>query len=442
MSTAQRFRALKLLLFLLGCFAISSYYFSLAGTHILPGSERYRVQAVVPNAISLATAGDVREAGVNIGKVAKLGDRGDATILDLDIEKKYSPVYRDARVLVRAKSVAGENYVEIDRGTPAAGPLPSGGVLTINHADEATQIDELFSVFDQARRRDLQRALQGLGGGLQDGGANLNKSLESTANITVDGAPAANALATGNGRDVSGLVDAFGRVTAALGDRADAIQTLTRQAKATASAVATRDAKLRDTIAALPALLRTAQSTSTRLTSFSIAATPVVRDLRLATEQLVPTVRDLGPAARGGVTMVDELTRFARAVEPAVAKLTPFSRQGAAFVDPLAGFLRQGNPMFEFLAPYFREVATFFAEPAASFQASDATGHLARIILPVSRSNAAGALTAEQEALLQKLSGPLDTRGTNAYPKPGEAGDVNARTADPPRLQADPPYTR
>jgi hypothetical protein len=140
--------------------------------------------------------------------------------------------------------------------------------------------------------------------------------------------------------------------------------------------------------------------------------------------------------------MVDELTRFARAVEPAVDKLKPFSRQGAAFVDPLAGFLRQGNPMFEFLAPYFKEIATFFALPAASFQPTDATGHVARIILPVSRSNAAGTLTAEQEALLQKLSGPLDTRGTNAYPKPGEAGDVNARDADPPRLQADPPYTR
>jgi len=441
-STAQRVRAVQLLLFLLGCFAISSYFFSLAGTRLLPGSERYRVQAVVPDAVSLAQAADVREAGVNVGKVKKIGDRGDATVLVLDLDDKYAPVFRDARVLVRAKSVAGENYVEIDPGTPQAGALPSGGVLTINHADEATQIDELFSVFDDARRRDLQRALAGLGGGLRDGGgADLNRTFDATASVTHDGKDAAGVLGV-RSSDVAGLVDAFGTVSRALGERRQAIATLTHQARVTASAVATRDAELRDTIAALPGFLRAARATSNRLTTFSTAATPVIRDLRLATEDLVPTVRDLGPAARGGAVMADELTRFAQAAEPAVAKLAPFAAKGSAFVAPLAGFLRQSNPFFEYLAPYFREVATFFALDAASFQPTDATGHVARIILPVSRSNNAGALTAEQEALLQKLSGPLDTRGTNAYPKPGEAGSVNAFSGAYPRLEPDPPYTR
>jgi hypothetical protein len=98
--------------------------------------------------------------------------------------------------------------------------------------------------------------------------------------------------------------------------------------------------------------------------------------------------------------------------------------------------------MFEYLAPYWREISTFFALTSASFQSYDATGHVARIILPISRSDAAGVLTPEQEKLLQKLSGPTDTRGTNAYPKPGEAGGVLPLAADPPRLQADPPYTR
>ena len=43
-------------------------------------------------------------------------------------------------MLVRAKSIAGENYVEVDPGTPNAGALPSGAVLSMGHAKEATQI--------------------------------------------------------------------------------------------------------------------------------------------------------------------------------------------------------------------------------------------------------------------------------------------------------------
>lgn len=441
MTRSQRLHAVYVLAFMLGCFAIASYFFSLAGTRIIPGGARYEVQAIVPDAVSLARAGDVRIKGVDVGKVAKIGARGDATVIEMQLDKEHAPVYRDARVLVRAKSVAGENYVEIDPGSPAAGALPSGGVLGEGHADEATQIDQLFSVFDETRRRDLQRSLEGLAGGLPDRGADLNRTLEATAAVPRQGADAAAALAK-DGGDVAQLVDAFGRVSRALGERKQAIATLTKQAAAAARAVQTRDHRIRATLAALPGFLRQARDTSTRLTRFSASATPVVRDLRLASRDLVPAVRELVPAARDGAQTVGALQTFAKAASPAVARLAPFAEQGSSFVAPLAGFLRQGNPMFAYLAPYWKEVSTFFALTSASFQSYDATGHVARIVLPISRSDAAGALTAEQEALLQKLSGPLDTRGTNAYPKPGEAGGVAPLAAAPPRLAPDPPYTR
>jgi phospholipid/cholesterol/gamma-HCH transport system substrate-binding protein len=441
MSRAQRLRAVWLLLFLLVCFAISSYYFNLAGTHLIPRSEPYRLQAAVPTAVSLANAADVREAGVNIGRVAAQRGRGDSTILELELDDEHAPVYRDAQVLIRAKSVAGENYVEVERGTPKAGALPSGGVLGIDRAKEATQIDELFSVFDEVRRRDLQRALGGLSRGLDRGGGDLNRTLEAAAAVPGEGAPAVRVLS--RERDhVAGLVDSFGRVTRALGERGDSIRLLTRQAKATAEAVAARDQKLRETIAVLPPFLRQARVTSTRLNGFSRTATPVLRDLRLATTDLVPTVRDLLPAARGGQTVARELRGFARAATPALAQLRPFARVARPFVAPLEAFLRQANPFFAYMAPYWREVSTFFALDAASYQPTDALGHVARIALPVSRSNLSGVLTPEQDKALQALSGELDTRGNNAYPAPGEAGDPKPFTGTYPRVEADSPYTR
>jgi phospholipid/cholesterol/gamma-HCH transport system substrate-binding protein len=440
-TRSQRVQAVYLLIFLAVCFAISSYYFHLAGTNIIPGDEPYRVQAVVPTAVSLAPAGDVKQAGVSIGRVSKIADRGDATLLELELDDEHSPVYRDAQVLIRAKSIAGENYVEVTPGTPKAGNVPSGAVLPNSSTKEATQIDELFSVFDDARRRDLQRALTGLGSGLRNGGKDLNRTLEAASTLATDADPAFQTLAKESDH-VAGLVDSFGRVTRALGERRDGIRRLTLQAKAAAEAVATRDTQLKAFLDELPGFLRQARATSTRLTGFSNDATPVMRDLRLATEDLVPTVRDLLPAARDGQGMVAELGRFSRAAVPAIDKLAPFSKKASTFVPPLAAFLRQGNPMFAYLAPYFREIGTFFANDAASFQHTDALGHLARIVLPISRSNAAGAFTPEQEKTLQRLSGSLDTRGSNPYPSPGQAGGSGSYTGTYPRLEQDAPYTR
>jgi len=441
MSTAQRRRAVWLVLFLVTCAAIATFYFHLAGTNLLPSSTPYKVQAVVPTAVSLAPAADVKIAGVNVGRVGKIGDRGDATSLELDLDHKYAPVYRDARVLVRAKSIAGENYVEIQPGTPRAGTLPSGAMLPMSHADDATQIDDVLSILDRTRREDLQRILHGVAAGLPRGGADLNRTLEAAAAVPNNGDAAVRVLAH-DASHVAALVDSFGRVTAALGQRAGAIRLFTRQAKVTAQAVAERDSQLRAMIAALPPFLRQARVTATHLTGFSNSATPVMRDLRLAVQDLVPTVQDLLPAASRGQAVVRELSGFSLAATPAIEQLPPFDTKATALVPPLGAFLRQLNPFVAYLAPYWREISTFFANDAATFEHSDQLGHVARIMLPVSRSNAAALLTGDQERQLQQLSGPLDTRGNNAYPAPGTAGAPNPFTGGYPQVKPDPPYAR
>jgi phospholipid/cholesterol/gamma-HCH transport system substrate-binding protein len=440
-STAHRLRAVWVVLFLSVCGVIAGFYFHLAGTNLYPSSKPYKVQAVIPTAVSLAPAADVRIAGVNVGRVSKITDSGDNTLVKMKLEDKYAPIYRDARVLVRAKSIAVENYVEIQPGTLKAGALPDDGVIPIGQSDEATQIDDVLGVLDSPRRRQLQQVLQSLAGALPRGGSDLNKTLEATAAVPHEGSPAVTVLDKQRSH-VASLVDSLGRVAAALGERRDAIRLLTRQAKATAEAVATRDAKLRDMLAALPGFLHQAGKTGTRLTAFAPDATPVMRDLRLAIQDLVPAVNDLLPAARSGQKVVRELSRFSRAATPAVKQLPPFDAKGIALVPPLEGFLRQVNPLAAYLAPYSKEISTFFALNGATYGAVDQLGHVARIILPVSRSNAAGLFTAEQEQLLQQLSGPLDTRGSNAYPAPGTDGAPKPFTGTYPRLEREPPYTR
>ncbi|MCW3064942.1 MAG: Long-chain-fatty-acid--CoA ligase [Solirubrobacterales bacterium] len=442
MTRQQRIRAVGLLAFLGTCFAFAVHYFSLAGTNLIPTGSHYSLHAVIPSAVSLAPKADVREAGVNVGKVTKIAGNGPDeinTLLGIELDS-HAPVYRDARVYIRAKSVAGENYVEIDPGTPVAGALPSGGTLGLGNAQDATQIDQIFSIFDRARRADVKRALSGLGRGLDGGGQNLNRTLEAMSALPSQGSPAAQVLAHDRSQ-FAGLVDTFGTVTRALGQRSAGIQTFTRQVKVAATAVAARDTQLRSVLDQLPPFLSQAQQTAARLERFATSATPVVRNLRLATQDLVPAVQVMRPAAREGQVVVNRLATFATAMTPTLKHLRPFASTLQQFVPPLEGFLREVRPMVTYLAPYTREIGSFFSQDAASFQPFDAIGHVARIVLPISASNAAGVLTPSQQALLRRLEGSFDTRGTNAYPAPGGAGAGTPRTGSYPQVTADAPYS-
>ncbi len=115
----QRKTAIRLGLFLATCFSAWLILLHLAGGKLVPGQHGYRVEALVPNALSLTRHADVRQAGVRIGEVDDLRGTGTTTAFVLDLDRAHAPVYRDARVYVRAKSIAGENYLELDPGTPA-----------------------------------------------------------------------------------------------------------------------------------------------------------------------------------------------------------------------------------------------------------------------------------------------------------------------------------
>jgi phospholipid/cholesterol/gamma-HCH transport system substrate-binding protein len=443
MTAQQRVRAVGLVLFMGVCFLIAADYFRLAGTNLVPGSSPYMAQAIVPTGVSLAPSADIREYGVTIGKIDKIasaGPDGRYTLIEFQLDS-HAPLYQNAQVYIRAKSVAGENYVELDPGTPAAGAMRSGGVLGIQHSQDATQIDQIFSIFDHTRQHDLRRALGGLNQALSGGGQNLNGTLEAAAALPSQGANAA-AILAGDRTQLADLIDTFGTVSRALGERGAAIQDFTRQVKVTAQAVAVRDAQLKATLGQLPPFLAQATTTADRLRSFAEVATPVLGNLRAAATDLVPAVATLLPAARQGRTAMRALDAFATAVTPTVHQLQPFAAAAGGFVPALEAFLRQAKPMVTYLAPYFREMGSFFAQDAASFQPTDSRGHVARIELPISQSDLAGIVTPQQQQALQQLLRQFDARGFNAYPVPGQAGSGVPLTGNYSQIQADPPYMR
>ncbi|MCW3038908.1 MAG: Long-chain-fatty-acid--CoA ligase [Solirubrobacterales bacterium] len=441
-----RLQALGLMTFLAVCAGVFMLMWRFGGGDINPLDSPYRVQAVVPTAVALALHADVRQAGVKIGEVSGVSGRDATAVLQLQLDRDHAPAYKDARVLVRTKTLSGENYVALDPGTPAAGRVPNGGTLDLRHAGQAVQLDQILSTLDRTRRRSLQRALDGLGSGLHGRGADLNRFLEGSSAVVHESVPV-NAVLAADRQQVAGLVDDLGAVTDALGNRAAAIQLLTRRAHTLGSAVASRDRALRGTLDALPGFLGQAQQTNDDLGAFSRRATPVVGDLADATVQLAPAVRDLGPAAAETRRTMAALASFTAKATPLAAHLRPFAKVGARFAGPLEELLREFNPLQEYLAPYARDVGGIIATSRAGTEKVDSLGHYSRVVPLVSASSAFGVLSPSQEAALEALRENglvqnLDPRGHNAYPKPGTAGAPASFSGNYPRVKRDPPYHR
>src|SRR5437763_4323356 len=157
-------RALALAGFIVGALVIFLVLYNIAGG--VDVGKRYRFTAVVPTALQLTENADVKEHGVNVGKVTAISNRGVTAVIEMAINPDRGPMRRDARVQVRAKTLVGENYVDVDPGTPDSPALPNGGELPMTQSRSSVQLDDILSTFIVARRARLRRLLSGLAGGL------------------------------------------------------------------------------------------------------------------------------------------------------------------------------------------------------------------------------------------------------------------------------------
>jgi phospholipid/cholesterol/gamma-HCH transport system substrate-binding protein len=437
-----RLRVFGIALFTIAAAAVFIWFEALSGVDLLPRST-YTLHAQAPDVVALSNHADVREAGVKVGNVDGIDESGQLAEVTLTLDKHYGPVYRDGQIQIRAKTLAGENYVALDPGTPAAGPLPSGATLP-GAAPEATQLDQILSTFDATHRRALKRLLDVLGAGLGGHGQALSGLLGSSADLVAHATPVTAVLAADRA-GVASLIDDFGTVAGSLGRRSADIQRLVRAARSASIAVAARDADVRATLRVLPGFIAQAQASIARLGAFSLTATPVVRDLRIATAELVPAVRALGPAARQTGAVLADVTPFADVATATAESLKRTSAPATALMSPLEEVLRQANPLLAFLAPYALDVGALFPSMEAPTHYRDGTAGYGRVAAVFSNNLITGVSPAEDRLVLalQKagLLAPLSRKQYNAYPKPGTGNHPVPFTGTYPRIQADPPYT-
>lgn len=434
------FRKLTLPLFCAFAVAMLAYLFE-AGGGSLPGQSHRQVQAVVPSAVALTQGAAVRMAGVDVGRVTEIAPRGDETLLIMDVDESQAPVYRDARVSVRLKSLVGENYVAVEPGSPRAGTLAENEVLRSANADESTELDEVLGALEPRTRRRLGVTLAELGTSLRGRGDDVNRMVGAASTLTRD-ASALGQVLRRQRQEVASLVDDVGQVSRSLGDRTTAIRVLARRGNVVAREVAAHDAALRSALRALPPTLQQTASTTAALGALSPSATALLADLTPALRRLTPTVPRLRSAATVTREALAELARFARPAPALLNAACSFSRGVARTVPGLDAALAQLNPIVAYLRPRRGDIVAFFANTRSATDQKVGKGQVARVLGVVSPKgdNFAGLSAAGKQAVDALLAvGGLQEAGnlgSNPYPQAGELLTPTPKSSGHPEVRA------
>ena len=404
-------RVLTMVVFALSCFGLLLFLWLSFGGPIPLKPKGYRVAVAFPEAPTLGIEADVRVAGVSVGKVRKkaLAEKGNRTDVELELDSRFAPLAKDARAMLRQKTLLGETYVEITPGTSEA-KIPEGGRLPDGRVAPTVELDEIFDALDPDTREGFRQWQQQLGRGIQGRGRDLNDAIGTLPGFAKDGADVLDVLNSQSGA-LSRLVKNTGVVFGAITEDEDQLRNLITGSGHLFEATSNQKEALAEAIRIFPTFLDESKTTMARLKVFAHDTDPLIKDLKPVAQELGPTLRDaraLAPDLKAFYQKLDPLITASKTGLPATTEIL----QGAKpLLGEIAPFLAEALPVFRFFEHNQLQVAEFLSNGAYALHDTTlhnaGTGHYLRQIGPT------GA-----ETVAMYTSRLASNRG-NGYPAPG-----------------------
>jgi ABC-type transporter Mla subunit MlaD len=365
-STAQ---LLVISAFALSCFGILLFLWVTFGGPTPFRAKPYEVKVPFDEATQLAEQSDVRISGVNVGKVQtiELAPNGKQALATIDIDDRYAPLPRTTRAMLRTKTLLGETYVELTPGNSNGPELEDGATLPEANVGQSVQLDEIFRTFNPETRAAFQSWMQEAAVAINGQGQNLSYALGGLEPTFTELDKLFRVLDTQ--RLALKQVFANGTTTfSALRGREGQLADLIKSSNAVFSTTARRDQDIEALFRAFPTFLDQSRLTVQRLRSFSEDATPLMKQLVPAAEQLSPTlvsIAKLAPESKAFFEGFGPVIERATTGFPAFRRL--FRDQFPPLLRAVDPFLRNLNPILVGLGLYKSEVTSFFANLAATF---------------------------------------------------------------------------
>lgn len=356
---------------------------------LFASSEPYRVTVTLDNASQLVRGNQVKVGGVPVGTVSKLELSDDAQAqIELEItDEELTPLHRGTTVEVRSTSLSGiaNRYVALKPGHNDEDEIEDGGAIGATDARSEVDLDAVLNTLTPETLRDLQAAVQGLGGATAGRGRELEAAIRGLNPMLAQTAATAREIIRDEPRFARFLVDSA-RVVSAVSSRRGDLERLVPATGATLAAIASRTAEVDATLRRLPPTLREANTTLVNLRALVGDLRPTVREARPVAPLLTETLRRLRPVARRGVVVIPRLRRLIdrpgrEDLTGVIAAMPDLESEAVPAFESTVKTVEELLPLVEDIRPYTNDLlgGTFRGFGGNSATYYDANGRYQRI---------------------------------------------------------------
>jgi phospholipid/cholesterol/gamma-HCH transport system substrate-binding protein len=375
--------------------------------HFLPVKS---VKMAFNDVHTLQVNDDLRVYSSRIGRVSSIDYNDGEAIVTGELISGSPPIYRNASAQVLSVSPLALKYVNLDPGTPDAGPLPDGAVIPAKQDIDSSDLQDVLEVLDPKTRAAATSTLREVGFGLAGHGQDLNQFVGSAPDLLHDLGTTSGTLASPD-FDLPGLMDSVDQLSSRLDSRQAQLRSLIDTAGTTMAALGVDQGQ------PLESTLRTAPPALHDLRGALASLKAPLGDLQTAMETIKPGADDLGktvPDLRGtfreGVPVLGKVPGVADKATPAVGDLKDTFSDLRPLTPKVADLLNDLDTPLTVLAPYGADIGQFFFRGHSFVSEGPAPGiRYARLDVAIEPQEATG-------GIYKSAMYPRDE-----YPKPGQA---------------------
>jgi virulence factor Mce-like protein len=178
---------------LVGLLATAFLAAQMGGEFVFGG---YRVNAVFKTGAELVAGDDVSMSGLRVGKIERLTPMAGTVEVSMLLHQDFTPVFKDARAVIRQKNLLGEAYVELNRGDASQGAIAQGGTIDQDHTLTPVEVDEVLNALDPQVRDRLNLVINTLGQATAGRGQDMNAAAADLSSVLIDLQALAHTLAS------------------------------------------------------------------------------------------------------------------------------------------------------------------------------------------------------------------------------------------------------
>jgi phospholipid/cholesterol/gamma-HCH transport system substrate-binding protein len=300
-----------------------------------PFADWYRVRVAVDDAKGVvAGQQEVRIAGVPVGKIASVTVGQGHPVLTLAIQRKYAPLYRDARLRLRPATPLDDLYLNVEsRGHPQAGVVGMGQPLAAERTQVPVDISRVLNIFDAPTRARFQAMVDEFGRAMHDNGRQLRETLVA----------------------LTPFLRTAARLTRETADRRTQTRRLVHNFRLVMDELGHRDRALNQLVLAGDSALGELARSGAPLGKVLDELAPTLTQLRTTTTDVDGAFDELDPA-------LTALQPTAAALEPGLRGLRSFANTGAPAFSSLRGVIARLSPLTSQAKPLTQELAQAFAQ--------------------------------------------------------------------------------